>query len=1033
MDAGTQVRLVSNPERRGILTGKSKEGAGRLHFQVQFPDGIQYVPQDQLELAPHYRENPFDLLEQHKIGYAKDLRKIITHIRLRGRLANLIYSLGITNTDFYAYQFKPLLKLLNGATNGLLIADEVGLGKTIEAGLIWTELRMRYDFRRLLVLCPAVLREKWRIELEKRFGIEAKILDALDTLQTLTDAQQKGIYASFAIIASMQGLRPRKGWDDDNDEETGPSSALCRFLHEQEHEQPLVDVLIIDEAHYLRNPQSKTARLGRLLRSVSDHVILLSATPIHLRSNDLYQLLNLVDEDTFNHQAQFENILSANAPLTFARDRVLKKELTRDDFLEMLNNAMTHPLLAGNRQLQGLIDSPPTQEELQSPELRSRIAHRLDTMNILGHVIARTRKREVTEWRVLREPFSEKIMMTAPEEMFYEKVTHLVREFCAKYDRHEGFLLVTPQLQMCSSMPAALAEWQRKKDDYLRRIREETDFDPESDDSYGPLLLELISKAENLGQVGELRKHDSKFIRLRNILKELLKQNPDEKIIVFSRFRLTLQYLKERLEESSIPNILMMGGKEFDKNKIVREFSQFDGPNVLLSSEVGSEGIDLQFCHIIVNYDLPWNPMKIEQRIGRIDRLGQKSEKISIWNLFYKNTIDGRIYTRLLERLDVFKYALGELEAIIGEEIDKLTYDLLSRELTPEQEEERIEQTAYALENKRQQERDLEENAGQLVAYGDYVLHQIDAARELNRWIDAKDIQLYITDFFSMHYRGSQFRQINDDELLYEIRLTNEAKHDLEQFIKEKRLVDSTTLIRSDPAPVRCYFENKVVHHTRRGEVINQNHPLIRFVSQKIEQDEEYSYPAVAVRLNSKLLPSDIQTGIYVFTVHRWLIKGLQEIEQLHFAATIIDDSTIPISENSAERLILAAAINGMDWLEAPSVIDFEQAVDLVWDECKPLADRAYENYVTDMKNKNADRADVQEKTINRHLQHQLNKLNELVQKQLSAGKDKPAKMNMGKIEKLKNRVERKRLEINSKREIKYSSDLICAGIIKVE
>jgi len=212
MEAGTPVKLISDPGRKGTLTGKSRTIAGRCHYQVRFPDSVQYVPEDQLEPVPEARENPLDLLEAGKLSLTRDLRRIITHVRLSGRLANLIYSMGISNTDFYAYQFKPVLKLLESATNGLLIADEVGLGKTIESGLIWTELRMRYDFRRLFVLCPAVLREKWRLELQNRFGIDAQILDAAGALQTLTEARQQGIYASYAIIASLQGLRPHKGW-----------------------------------------------------------------------------------------------------------------------------------------------------------------------------------------------------------------------------------------------------------------------------------------------------------------------------------------------------------------------------------------------------------------------------------------------------------------------------------------------------------------------------------------------------------------------------------------------------------------------------------------------------------------------------------------------------------------------------------------------------------------------------------------------------------------------------------------------------
>ncbi len=1033
MEAGTQIRLKSDPGKKGVVTGRSRRISGRIHYQVRFPDSVQYVPEDQLEKLAGARENPIDLLESGKLCLAKDLRRIITHVRLSGRLANLIYSMGITNTDFYAYQFKPVLKLLNSATNGLLIADEVGLGKTIEAGLIWTELRMRYDFRRLFVLCPAVLCEKWHLELKARFGIDAKMLDATEAGQALKDARQAGVYSSFAIIASMQGLRPRKGWDEDDEADRSASSLLCRFLREQEHEQPLIDVLIIDEAHYLRNPESKTAKLGRLLRNVSDYTILLSATPVHLRSDDLYQLLNLVDEDTFNHLDQFKNVLSANSPLTKARDSVVAKKLTKDDFLNLLNDARQHPLLADNRQLQALIASQPSDEELSLPETRSAIAHRLDTINILGHVVTRTRKREVTEWRVIREPVAEKIPLTPPEAAFYHKVTHLVREFCSKYNRHEGFLLVTPQLQMCSSMPAALAEWQRRKQEYITRLSNDEDSDPENDDGYGPLVLEIISKVETLGQLDELRENDSKFARLREVLRRIIKESPSEKVIIFSRFRPTLEYLKERLDSIGIAGILMMGGKEFDKNAIIQEFARPNGPNVLLSSEVGSEGIDLQFCHILINYDLPWNPMRIEQRIGRVDRLGQKAPKVNIWNLFYKDTIDGRVYSRLLERLRVFEHALGGLEAVIGEEIDKLTYELLSQQLTPEQEEKLIIQTALALEHTRRMEEDLEANASQLVAYGDYILHQIDATKELHRWINALDIQIYITDFFNVNYPGCRFRQLDENTLEYEIQLSNKAKYDFEHFLQESRIPESTTLVQSDPAPARCRFENKLVlSRPIQAEVINQTHPLIRFVSQTIETNEQYSYPAVSVRLNSKLLPAELPKGIYVFIVQRWQVRGLQEVEQLHFMASSMSRPDQLLSDTNAEKLVLAATMNGTDWLEARNSIKLDHAVEYVLSFCLPQSDQMYDKYITEMKDKNADRADIQEKMLERHLHNQLTKLNEVLEKHRSMNRISLVKATEGKIAKLKNRVERKKIEIHQRREIFHSKDLICAGVVDV-
>ena len=152
LEPGKRVRVKNDPGRIGILTGKSKARGDLILRQVFFPDAISYMPEDQIECLPDVSD-PVELLASGKLGRVSDLRRNLTHIRLSGRLANLIYSMDTTNTDFYPYQFKPVIKFLNAPSNGMLIADEVGLGKTIEAGLIWTELRSRFDFRRIMVLC----------------------------------------------------------------------------------------------------------------------------------------------------------------------------------------------------------------------------------------------------------------------------------------------------------------------------------------------------------------------------------------------------------------------------------------------------------------------------------------------------------------------------------------------------------------------------------------------------------------------------------------------------------------------------------------------------------------------------------------------------------------------------------------------------------------------------------------------------------------------------------------------------------------
>ena len=140
MQSGIAVRLISDPGRVGVITGQTWSRGGNTYWQIRFPDHADYYRDLHLEIISEEEDDPIELLRRGKLGRAKDLRGSLTHIRLSGRLANLIYSMGTTHTDFYPYQFKPVLNFLDSPGNGILIADEVGLGKTIEAGLIFTEL-----------------------------------------------------------------------------------------------------------------------------------------------------------------------------------------------------------------------------------------------------------------------------------------------------------------------------------------------------------------------------------------------------------------------------------------------------------------------------------------------------------------------------------------------------------------------------------------------------------------------------------------------------------------------------------------------------------------------------------------------------------------------------------------------------------------------------------------------------------------------------------------------------------------------------
>lgn len=1045
MNPGDRVRPIDNPGRVGILTSDPPTGEGRRRrLVVAFPDGVEAMLASSLERVEAETTDPFLLMQQGRYGGAAHLRGAITLARLSGKLANLIYSLNTTNTNFLPYQFKPVLQFLDSPSRGILIADEVGLGKTIEAGLIWTELRVRQDARRLLVVCPAMLRDKWCSELANRFGVKAQRVDAGELLHHLEKTKADRT-EEFALVVSMQGMRPPRDWDSDTPSRSA-SAQLARFLQDVEDEEPLLDLVIVDEAHYLRNKGTQTHRFATLLRPVTDGLVLLSATPIQMRSTDLFNLLHLLDEDAFPLEWTYDQSVRANAPLVALRDRLMRNQLvTQDEFRKALERSMTlrwFEALGDSEQIEHLLNALPTDEELSTVRSRADYAEMLDRLNPRAKVITRTLKRDVDELRVTREPRTLRVTMSHAERSFYESVTDAVRDYCNSSDVSEGFLLTIPQRQMSSCMAAACQGWRKRLEEQAQETNEtmtELEGDmvesvvlPATQQRSGELLTILTSIAQECGDYDKLAADDSKFGVLLKSLKGYWHENPGKKVVLFAFYRNTLHYLARRLAEAGVQAVVLHGG--MDKTEVLRAFERDDAVHVLLSSEVASEGVDLQFSSLLVNYDLPWNPARIEQRIGRIDRIGQPEPKILIWNLVYEDTLDERVHERLLERLNVFKQALGSMEELLGAEVRKLTLDLLSHRRSPQEEERRIADAALALENLRRQEEELNARATELLGHGDFIQNKAKAAMDLGRYIRGDDLYFFVKDGIEKLFPGSRV-MVNDEAVRKgRVELSVDGRVAFHAFMTDARLLGRTSIL--DNHPRMLWFDNQSGNAERNVEKVTQDHPLVRFVSeqQKTRSIKEGYFPTSAVHLAQSRVP-EVAPGTYVYVVIRWTFSGPRDVERLVYEARCLETGA-ELDPDTAESLVNAAAIHGLDWQSAAKNVIDHARVAVLQDDCRAGIEEHFDASKAAQFRENRDRVREMNASLDADLERRRKEAEERIARYQSSSNPRHRGlmgMERTKLRQLEQKYSERKLANSQREALDPRQKDVSSGVIRVE
>lgn len=999
---GQKIILKNNPSRSGELTSQIKRGA-TTYWKIKFENGrVEIIPESQIEVLNNIEAYSLDdLVRYNKFSSPQDIRRVITHTRINGNLSNIVYSMDVTNTDFYAYQFKPVCKIINSPSNSILIADEVGLGKTIEAGLIWTELKQRYDAKKLVVICPGVLREKWKTELRNKMGLKAEIVKADELLKRI-EAEDE-----YAFICSIQGIGNDK------------SKKILSELVDKGNK--IIDMLIIDEAHYLRNEQTKAHKVAKYLRSISDYAVFLSATPIQNKSTDLFSLVHILDPYNFPYENSFNSLLSTNKALVNARDNLLSTTHTKEDIIKIIDSIYSNDwsgIFKKSKQLKALKEKVKSfQENDLTLNVVHRIAYELDEVNALGHIYTRTRKKDVHEFKAVREAIPETIPMSDYEHEVYQLISDKIMEYAQEIGASTGFLLCTPQRLLTSSFYASIHAWKNK---YKIHFEDFDENDENNLDYLSEFLYEICEIANKI-DTKKLYQEDTKYKRLREIILKLRKEYPNDKIVLFSTFVNTLEYLNKRLDDDGISSCLLTG-KTKDKDQILKEFKENENLKILLASEVGSEGVDLQFCRMLINYDLPWNPMRVEQRIGRIDRIGQKYDKILIWNIFHDSTIDARIYNKLYKKFSICTSALGDFEVILGDMFKELSIELL--QLSEDEQLKKLEQIAGAIENKQIENDKLEQSASQLTAYGDYILDQIQ--NEKSNRITPNDLAIYVIETLKSIYPDLRVSQVNfegnKDDIKYELNFPVQFKYEFEDFCDTHNHSKRTKLL-SNYSNIICSFKNKINSFSKNIEIIGQTHPLIRFLKEKQANSITKNYPASAIVVSGE------EKGEYLILATLISALGITNYAKIIYSGIDINNEYL-LEPDAAENLFLKALNTGRNWVERQNLNyeDLSEKTLYIITENQLI----YEKEIDYIKNKNFDRAEIQKNTLYQHLEQRKNVFDNVIQNLKFSGNEKLIKLQEGKFNKLKESIDERLYKIEKSKNITHEKQDICLILLKV-
>ena len=521
------------------------------------------------------------------------------------------------------HQIHALSRAISGDRVRYLLADEVGLGKTIEAGLVMRELKLRGLVRRILVVSPKGIATQWVAEMQTHFNEQFQLVlgDDIGTLQRLAPGadHRSSAWSMFdQVIVSLDSVKPmdkRRGWTAERVAEYNRS----RF-------EDLItagwDLVVVDEAHRLGGSTDQVARykLGKGLAEAAPYVLLLSATPHQGKTDAFHRLMNLLDDDAFPDMDSVSR--ERVAPYVIRTEKRKAIDADGKPLFKPRRTQMAPVAWESRHHLQQLLYEAVTDyvREGYNQALREKKRH-------IGFLMILMQRLVVSSTRAIRTTLERRIAaLKEGEQQASLRLAELENgaegseNFDELYDMDGQELLD----ELLKSHVAAL----------------------QSEGSHVETLLDAAVRCEQAGP-------DAKAEALIEWVYELQAEEnePDLKVLIFTEFVPTQQMLKEFLEARGISVVTLNGSMDMEERKQAQDAFR-KSHRVLVSTDAGGEGLNLQFAHVIINYDIPWNPMRLEQRIGRVDRIGQP-KKVRAINFVFEDSVEFRVREVLEQKLSV--------------------------------------------------------------------------------------------------------------------------------------------------------------------------------------------------------------------------------------------------------------------------------------------------------------------------------------------------------------------------------------------